>query len=829
TDYTEQDLETVRLISEEMWRALQRRRLEAKNLRMSRVIEQSMSEIYIFDAQTLNFVDVNKAAQSNTEYSMQELRGMTPLDLEPQFSPESFSAVLEELSDGKREEVTFTTVHRRKDQTMYPVEVHLQYLYRKPPVFVATARDIDKRLAMESELRKLALVVEQSPESIVITNLRSEIEYVNQAFVDATGYSREEVLGRNPRILNSGDTPPETYQSMWQALTSGKTWQGEFHNRDKLGRKFVEHAFISPIRNQDDEIAHYVAIKEDITEKRQLARELEAHRFHLQELVEERTSQLAIAREKAESANRAKSLFLANMSHEIRTPLNAIIGLTHLLQRDKPSPDQSSRLTKIESSATHLLSIISDVLDISKIEAGKLQLEQSNFLIDELFDDVKTYFREQIDAKGLKVEVEKDDTPDWLSGDSTRLRQALFNYVENAIKFTHEGTIVLRAKKLSDMDDAVLMRFEVQDPGVGIESGSLDSIFRTFEQADSSKTRKFGGTGLGLAITKRLAELMEGEVGVESELGKGSLFWFTARLRHAHGLKQSVAPVKKANAEEILQNQYAGSRILLAEDNAINSEVAVALLNAVGLIVDTAENGLQAVEMARDAVYDLILMDVQMPEMDGLEAARLILSADSTPTVNVTTPILAMTANVFEEDRRVCLDAGMVDFIPKPVEPIVLFSILIKWLEKSAGDTVAPDSSPQPEAEIPDDASSGGGFEATGQDAAQVDPGALVAVFGNDPDMHLNILQKFIVQTDEILADIAKAYAENDAKNVSFHAHKLKSSARTVGANQLADLCYELETTGKKADWASINTLVPKLEPAAAGVKDYVANCWPGK
>lgn len=822
SDYTGLEIETVEIIANEMWRIIQRRRLESRTARLSRVLENSLNEILIFDSQTMCFIDVNKVAQSNLGYSIEELRGMTPLDIQPQFTTKSFVNLIESLRTGEQPELIFTTVHRRKDQTMYPVEIHLQYMDEPQGVFVAVVRDIDDRLRMESELRKLAQAVEQSPESIVITNLKAEIEYVNEAFLESTEYTWEEVIGKNPRFLQSGNTPPETFQSMWKALASGQAWQGEFFNKNKSGREFIEHAIITPIRSPNGTVTHYVAVNDDITEKNQLTQELEAHRHHLEELVGERTAQLAEAREKAELANKAKSVFLANMSHEIRTPMNAIIGLTHLLLREKPRHDQASRLTKIDTSAGHLLTIINDILDLSKIEAGKLTLEHSNFNLNELLDHIRSLFREELITKGLTIEVDVGDTPVWLKGDATRLRQALLNYVGNAIKFTEEGTIYMRTRVVEESNNQLMLRFEVEDPGIGVAADIMPGLFEAFEQADPSTTRVHGGTGLGLAITRRLVLMMSGEVGAESELGKGSKFWFTAKL--GHGKRQiSARPSAVAmDAERLLRDRYAGFRILLAEDNAINLEVAVALLTSVGLITDTAQNGRVAVDMARENDYDLILMDIQMPELDGLEAARLIRSARDPRAGNVTTPILAMTANVFKEDRLACLKAGMEDFIAKPVEPVNLFSTIVKWLP-GLDDTPTsrlPKESPTRKHTdnpvVPEECK-----QKTHQESA-IDPEVLNRIFENDHDTQQDLLEKFVAQSDEIFSEFEVAYGKRDSDQIRFHSHKLKSSARTVGAHSLGDLCFALEKAARGSNWIEIDGLASDLKPAIEHVRGYV-------
>ncbi len=822
SEYTVLEKETVQQIANEMWRIIQRRRLESRSARFIRILENSLNEILIFDGRSLRFIDVNKMAKFNLGYTIEELRTMTPVDIQPQFSTGSFAKSIEPLRTGEQPELVFTTVHRRKDQTMYPVEIHLQYMDENPPVFVAFARDIDDRLRMESELRKLAQAVEQSPGSIVITNLKAEIEYVNEAFLEATGYSRQEIIGQNPRILHSGNTPPETFKTMWAALTGGKAWQGEFFNKDKHGKEYVEHAIVAPIRNPNGTITHYVAVKDDITEKKQLTRELDAHRHHLEELVGERTTQLAEAREKAESANRAKSVFLANMSHEIRTPMNAIIGLAHLLQRDNPREDQAVRLSKIEASAGHLLSIINDILDLSKIEAGKLTLEVSNFNLKEIFEHIESLFREEIMAKDLAFNVDMGDVPVWLKGDATRLRQALFNYVGNAIKFTERGTLSLHARTLEATDRDVLVRFEVRDTGIGVTTEMLPSLFDAFEQGDASTTRVHGGTGLGLAITRRLVLMMGGEVGVESELGSGSTFWFTARFGRGHDQIMLNSTMVATDVEQQLRERHTGTRILLAEDNAINREVAVALLCSVGLNVDTAENGRVAVAMARENDYDLILMDIQMPEVDGLEATRLIRStsgsrADKVDKAN--TPILALTANVFKEDRLACKNAGIEDFIAKPVEPGDLFSTILKWLPGST-KTLHSISFSEPD---DSDAAVITNPDVHGKNSElDVDPRALSLIFADDRVAQLELWEKFVSQMDEELVEIEIAYRQRDIEQVRFHSHKLKSSARMVGANRLADLCFSLETSAHDTNWAGIDDVAGDLRPAADSVRKYV-------
>ena len=598
--------------------------------------------------------------------------------------------------DGKREWFSFKIVPTPEGIAIFSIDLTEHKRNEAELLALEAAKLEDQRIAADeaqrlmqeaiseretaelvsASLRQLSLAVEQSPNSIVITNLRAEFQYVNDAFLKNAGYLRHEVLGMSASMLQSSATRKDTLEQLWATLAEGRVWRGEFINRRRDGTDYIESATVAPLRQLDGTVTHYVSVMQDITEIKRMTVELERYRDHLEVLVAQRTEELEKARHEAEAANQAKSAFLANMSHEIRTPMNAIIGLGHLLRRSDVSDEQGVQLLKIDGAAKHLLAVINDILDLSKIEAGQMDIEEIDFTLGAVVNDVRSQLDEQATAKGLRIDTSGADGSLSLCGDPTRLRQALLNYGNNAVKFSDHGTVSIRTKILETIGDVLLLKFEVADEGIGISAAQQATLFESFTQADASMSRLYGGTGLGLAITRHLAKMMGGDAGVDSQLGVGSTFWFTVRIRVSTVPVAAEATLPSVSPDDKLRAKFSGTRVLVAEDNFINSEVAVSLLSSVGMVVDTADNGRLAVDMAMANPYAVIFMDMQMPQLDGVEAAREIRAVPQLATV----PIVAMTANVFDADRRACLDAGMDDFVSKPVEPTALFQTLLRWL-----------------------------------------------------------------------------------------------------------------------------------------------------
>ena len=602
-------------------------------------------------------------------------------------------------------------------------------------------------------IRKLERALEQSPATVVITDLEGNIEYVNPSFHTLTGYSQAEAVGLNTRILQSGFHSRTFYRELWATVRSGRVWRGKFKNRRKDGRLVWERASIAPVFDEHGRIESLVAVKEDVTDLIRTEEELTA------------------ARTAAETASRAKSAFLANMSHEIRTPLNAVVGFIHLLQGTGLTPRQQEYLDKAAAAAGTLHETLAEILDFSKIEAGRFELERVPFDPRETLAGLAGALAPRIGEKGLRLVMEPDpELPPLLLGDPLRLGQLLLNFASNAVKFTERGTVTVVARVLARDPGRVRLRFEVRDTGIGMTEAQLGNLFQPFTQADASSTRRYGGTGLGLAIAQRMAQLMDGEIKVSSRFGEGSCFSLEVAFPLAEGQARRGRAVLAARPGG---PPLDGLAILLAEDNPLNRLVAKEILRRAGAAVTTAGDGREALDRLREGAFDVVLMDLQMPGMTGLEAARAIRAEPAWADL----PIIALTAEDEGDVREQVAAAGMDDCLTKPIEPAGLIRTLFRHLSRVPVEPAGPG----PE-----------GLDLAGR-VPGVDTQGALARLGLDPGTYLQFLSRLAAGEASTLASLEAALAQGDVPGARRQAHSLLGAALNLGANALANAARDLE------------------------------------
>ncbi len=698
-------------------------------------------------------------------------------------------------------------------------------------MLVASLTDITYRKRSEDALRqgeqRLQEIIQMMPIGLYIKDKDSRMLLMNRACEQQFGYRFGE--------LNNGDTTafhaPEEVAAMRAkdleafAQRSLIDYEESIWN-PALGQSRQLRTFKKPVFDAHGAPDYLICMAIDISDSKANERALRELNEHLEERVAQRTAQLEEARQQAEEASAAKGQFLAKMSHEIRTPMNGVIGMAYLALKTELEPRQRDYLEKIRFAGEHLLRIIDDILDISKIEAGKLEIEDVDFSLDHVIQTLTTVVAPKAASRGLRLSFEIDPAlPPVLRGDPLRLGQVLINYVNNAIKFSEQGSIEVSVKQLLADEEACLLRFEVRDHGIGLSEAEQGKLFQAFQQADTAITREYGGTGLGLAICKQLAQLMGGEVGVQSKPGEGSTFWFTARLGVSpRGLPDVINEVNAAAAALLdsarstaAMSALKDARILLVEDNTFNQQIALEMLEEAGSSVCLANNGAEALDLLHQADFDCVLMDVQMPLMDGLEATRRI-RAD--PAL-ASTRVLAMTATATKDDRERCLQAGMDDFIAKPIQPALMYQKIASWLpEREAGEAGADSARPRPPGRA--------AFRPTlAGDPAIIDLSVLAQLLGYHPHKIRKFAFKFLQTTEAGFNEMEAALAAGELQKVRELGHRIKSSARAVGALGMAELCLQLEQLAPDAGDASAGAaaaraLLDKLWPLLSAISEHI-------
>jgi PAS domain S-box-containing protein len=636
-------------------------------------------------------IECNKASELIYGADRSQIIGKSVVDISPEFQPNGRKSaeyipelIVEVLERGKS---SFEWVNKRFDGSEFMALVCLSAIeYNGEKSFFVTWQDLSEKKKVEEELRKLSRAVEQSPVSIVITNLEGQIEYVNPAFEITSGYSFEEVIGKGSKILKSGETEDEEYKEMWETIISGREWHCEWLNKKKSGELYWEKISISPIFNDKGNITNYLAVKQDITESKEAEMEIRDLNLNLELKIEERTSQLADinesllkeiderkkveieiikARNEAEQANQAKSEFLSRMSHELRTPMNSILGFSQLLDMGELNAGQKKGVGHIMRSGKHLLDLINEVLDISRIEAGRLSLSLEPIRLGGIISETLDIIRPQALAKGLSLNFLNFRTnQSYVNTDRQRLKQILLNLINNAVKYNREGgSVEIKTEQMTpDSRGNTFIRISVSDSGVGISPDDIPRLFTPFERIGAEKSVT-EGTGLGLAVVKKLIDAMDGKVGVESTIGEGSTFWIEMPLSES----QREYTIKSSGLTDPQPQEIDSSgKVLYIEDNISNVELVGQILSTLypGIQLITNAYGRESVSLAISTHPDLILLDLDLPDVHGSEVIQLLQEEEMTCAI----PVVVISADVMPGTVEMMLQYGAKKFLPKPLD-----------------------------------------------------------------------------------------------------------------------------------------------------------------
>jgi PAS domain S-box-containing protein len=695
----------------------------------------------------------------------------------------------------------------RKDKTPFDVEYSSTPIKKDDQLLgaVVTFLDVSARKKAEAKFehqqQQFASMVSNVPGAIyrVIDDSAWPIIYMSDEIENITGYPASDFMESKivtfSTIMYPDDVAP-IGQKIQEQFSQGKSFQVDYRVIAKSGDIVWVRSQGQSIKTENDAWIDGVLI--DITEAKKVENELKA------------------AKKTAEEATQAKSDFLANMSHEIRTPMNAIMGMTHLALQTDLTPKQQDYLKKTHGSATSLLGLINDILDFSKIEAGKMDMESIGFHLDDVLDNVSTLISIKAEETGLALEFQTpSEIPRFLKGDSLRLGQILTNLSNNAVKFTAKGKVTIETKLIEETPENVTLQFAVHDTGIGLTPEQIGKLFKSFSQADSSTTRKFGGTGLGLTISKRLVEMMNGKIWVESEPGKGSSFIFTAVFGHGDEEEITARSAHKGFDKEQLKS-IQGARILLVEDNEINQQVAQELLEKAGFVIDIAEDGQKAVEAVEKESYDLVLMDIQMPVMDGYESTKEIRKR---PQFN-NLPILAMSASAMTQDLEFALSAGMNGHVAKPIELNLLFSALLEWIKP--GEREVPEQLKDAAEQV--DEKEIDGLAKLPNDLPGIDTKTGLERVGGNEKLYRNLLKKFAKNQGNSTEEIKKALEDDDIELAKRLAHTIKGVAGNIGATHLEAAARDLESgiqhNGKDVDLILIESTHTQLELVVRSIHD---------